>query len=145
MTTNDIGASVHPMQLLLESDYGLTMPLRGEIREGVIARITPNEILVDVGAKSEGVINGRELDSLDDATRKALVVGLPPLPPLSLTLHRNPPSPVKDDPPSFPTFCRRGNSSYRRCKDHVTGTAGAWAGSRPTRRRVVGFLTQAAP
>src|SRR6185436_15423631 len=75
MTTNDIGASVHPMQTLLESDYGLTMPLRGEIREGVIARITPSEILVDVGAKSEGVINGRELDSLDDATRKALAVG----------------------------------------------------------------------
>jgi small subunit ribosomal protein S1 len=75
MTTNEIGASVHPMQTLLESDYGLTMPLRGEIREGVIARVTPSEILVDVGAKSEGVINGRELDSLDDATRKALAVG----------------------------------------------------------------------
>jgi small subunit ribosomal protein S1 len=75
MTTNDVGASVHPMQMLLESDYGLTMPLRGEIREGVIARITPSEILVDVGAKSEGVINGRELDSLDDTTRKALAVG----------------------------------------------------------------------
>jgi len=75
MTTNDIGAAVHPMQTLLESDYGLTMPLRGEIREGVIARITPSEILVDVGAKSEGVISGRELDSLDEATRKALAVG----------------------------------------------------------------------
>jgi len=75
MTTNEIGVPVHPMQTLLESDYGLTMPLRGEIREGVIARVTPSEILVDVGAKSEGVINGRELDSLDDATRKALAVG----------------------------------------------------------------------
>lgn len=63
------------MQSLLESDYGMSMPQRGEIREGVIARITHNEILVDVGAKSEGVIIGREFDGIDDVTRKALAVG----------------------------------------------------------------------
>ena len=63
------------MSALLDSDYGLSLPTRGEIREGVVARITPNEILVDVGAKSEGVITGRELDSLDETTRKALTVG----------------------------------------------------------------------
>jgi len=65
----------NPMLSLLESDYALNMPARGEMREGVIARITPHEVLVDVGAKSEGVINGRELDSLDDESRKALAVG----------------------------------------------------------------------
>lgn len=65
----------NPMSALLESDYGLSMPMRGEIREGVVARITPSEILVDVGAKSEGVITGRELDSLDEATRRALATG----------------------------------------------------------------------
>ena len=63
------------MSALLDSDYGLSMPTRGEIREGVVARITPSEILVDVGAKSEGVITGRELDSLDETTRKALATG----------------------------------------------------------------------
>jgi small subunit ribosomal protein S1 len=68
-------AETNPMHSLLDSDYGLSMPQRGDIREGVIARITPSEILVDVGAKSEGVISGRELDSLDDASRKALAVG----------------------------------------------------------------------
>ena len=51
----------HPMQSLLDADSGLSMPGRGEIRDGVIARITPSEILVDVGAKSEGVITGRAL------------------------------------------------------------------------------------
>jgi len=51
------------------------MPRRGEIREGVIARITPGEVLVDVGAKSEGVITGRELETLDAAMRQALAVG----------------------------------------------------------------------
>ncbi|MCC6189567.1 MAG: S1 RNA-binding domain-containing protein [Anaerolineales bacterium] len=65
----------NPMSALLESDYGLSMPMRGEIREGVVARITPSEILVDVGAKSEGVITGRELDSLDEATRRSLATG----------------------------------------------------------------------
>lgn len=69
------GADANPMFALLDSDYGLSMPSRGEIREGVIARVTPSEILVDVGAKSEGVINGRELDSLDEATRKGLQIG----------------------------------------------------------------------
>jgi small subunit ribosomal protein S1 len=68
-------SDVHPMQALLDSDSGLTMPARGEIREGVVARITPNEILVDVGAKSEGVITGRELETLDEPTRKALAIG----------------------------------------------------------------------
>lgn len=62
------------MHSLLESDYALNLPSRGEMREGVIARITSHEILVDIGAKSEGVITGRELDGLDDVTRKALAV-----------------------------------------------------------------------
>jgi small subunit ribosomal protein S1 len=69
------GTDVNPMLALLDSDYGMSMPSRGEIREGVIARVTPSEILIDVGAKSEGVINGRELDSLDPATRQGLQIG----------------------------------------------------------------------
>ncbi len=68
-------ADANPMLALLDSDYGLHMPSRGEIREGVIARVTNSEILVDVGAKSEGVINGRELDSLDAQTRTSLAPG----------------------------------------------------------------------
>src|SRR5574341_1449980 len=67
--------AAHPMQSLLDSDSGMTMPRRGEIREGVIARVTPGEILVDVGAKSEGVITGRELETLDAAMRQSLAVG----------------------------------------------------------------------
>ena len=67
--------AAHPMQSLLDSDSGMTMPRRGEIREGVIARITPGEVLVDVGAKSEGVITGRELETLDATMRQSLVVG----------------------------------------------------------------------
>jgi small subunit ribosomal protein S1 len=79
MTSKDqnMGGSAadHPMRSLLESESGLNMPQRGEIRDGIVARITPNEILVDVGAKSEGIITGRELESIDDATRKSLAIG----------------------------------------------------------------------
>src|SRR5579862_1915553 len=35
---------------------------RGEVVEGIVARIDPDEVLVDVGLKSEGVIAGREMD-----------------------------------------------------------------------------------
>ena len=35
---------------------------RGEVIDGIVARIDPDEILVDIGLKSEGVINGREMD-----------------------------------------------------------------------------------
>jgi small subunit ribosomal protein S1 len=52
----------------------MNMPQRGEIRDGKIARITSTEILVDVGAKSEGIITGRELETLDEATRASLAV-----------------------------------------------------------------------
>src|SRR5205807_2694022 len=35
---------------------------RGEVIDGVVARIDPDEVLVDIGQKSEGVISGREMD-----------------------------------------------------------------------------------
>ncbi len=72
---NSQSSAVHPMQALLDTDTALNMPAKGEMRDGVIARITNSEILVDVGAKSEGVITGREFESLDEATRRSLAVG----------------------------------------------------------------------
>ncbi len=79
MGAGGASADENPMQSLLNMDSGMNMPRSGEIREGVVARITHNEILVDVGAKSEGVIGGREFDNLDEATRSALKVGEPVL------------------------------------------------------------------
>ncbi|MCB0035000.1 MAG: S1 RNA-binding domain-containing protein, partial [Anaerolineales bacterium] len=34
-----------------------------------------NEVLVDIGAKSEGIINSREVENMDDDTRERLAVG----------------------------------------------------------------------
>ncbi len=66
----------HPMDVLLESDsYELEMPRRGELRKGTIARVTETDILVDVGAKSEGVIPTRELEKLPKEQREELTIG----------------------------------------------------------------------
>ena len=65
----------HPMTSLLESGYGMSQLTKGEVREGKITRITHSEILVDVGAKSEGVIGGKELETIDAKTRGSLQEG----------------------------------------------------------------------
>jgi small subunit ribosomal protein S1 len=54
----------HPMESLLHTDYDVHSLRRGQIVEGVIVQVRPSEILVDVGAKSEGVIWGREIERL---------------------------------------------------------------------------------
>jgi small subunit ribosomal protein S1 len=70
------GVGEHPMHALLDAEsYELETPQRGEIRIGTIARVSENDILVDVGAKSEGVIPSRELDRLSDEERSELKVG----------------------------------------------------------------------
>jgi small subunit ribosomal protein S1 len=66
----------HPMDVLLEAEsYELEIPKRGEIRTGTIARVTETDILVDVGAKSEGVISSKELERLSSEQRDELTVG----------------------------------------------------------------------
>jgi small subunit ribosomal protein S1 len=61
--------------LLNEQDLNVDLPQAGEIRTGVIASISPTQILVSIGAKSEGVVSGRELDQLSAAERESLQVG----------------------------------------------------------------------
>lgn len=62
-----VDMATHPMALLLdEIDQSLLEPHGGEIRTGVIVDKRPHEILVDIGYKSEGIVNGREIDRLSD-------------------------------------------------------------------------------
>lgn len=61
--------------LLKEQDLNVDLPQPGEIRKGVVASISPSQILVSIGAKSEGVVSGRELDQLSAEEREALQVG----------------------------------------------------------------------
>lgn len=67
------GASEHPMDFLLSVDFKL--PKAGEIRRGYIVSNQNNEIIVDIGSKSEGIISNREVDSLDQETKEKLEVG----------------------------------------------------------------------
>ena len=61
--------------LLEEQGLSLDFPSQGEIRQGVIATIRDNEILVSIGTKSEGVISGRELEQIPSDERSAFEVG----------------------------------------------------------------------
>jgi len=61
--------------LLNEQELNVDLPQAGEIRTGMIASISPSQILVSIGAKSEGVVSGRELDQLSAEERDAFEVG----------------------------------------------------------------------
>jgi small subunit ribosomal protein S1 len=61
--------------LLNEQELNVDLPQPGEIRSGIIASISHNQILVSIGAKSEGIIAGKELEQLSAKERDALKVG----------------------------------------------------------------------
>jgi len=65
------------MASLLEQGLAIDFPKRGEIREGIIASINPEQkqILVSVGTKSEGVISGREFEQIPHDELAQLQVG----------------------------------------------------------------------
>jgi small subunit ribosomal protein S1 len=64
------------MEMLLEQEgLGIDFPQQGEIRTGVIASISPNQILVSVGTKSEGVISGKELEAIPPGEMTTLKIG----------------------------------------------------------------------
>lgn len=65
--------SSHPMDFLLGEDFNL--PAAGETRKGWVVAHRSNEILVDIGAKSEGIIPMAEVQTLDVNTRHQLAVG----------------------------------------------------------------------
>jgi small subunit ribosomal protein S1 len=64
-----------PMNELLQEAQGTDVPKKGEVRKGTIARVTPEEILVSIGTKSEGVIPAKELERLTDDAREKLKEG----------------------------------------------------------------------
>src|SRR3990172_9556880 len=70
----DREATMSMAELLAES-YGWKEVRRGDILTGRVVRVSPNEILVDIGAKSEGIIAGRELERLSPDELHALRVG----------------------------------------------------------------------
>jgi small subunit ribosomal protein S1 len=63
------------MAELLEQVYDLKAIRRGDILTGTIVNIAPNEILIDIGSKSEGIVAGHELEKLSREDIEALSLG----------------------------------------------------------------------
>jgi small subunit ribosomal protein S1 len=61
--------------LLNEQDLDIDLPQSGQIRKGTIASIAPSQVLISIGAKSEGIVSSRDLEQLTDEERDALEVG----------------------------------------------------------------------
>jgi small subunit ribosomal protein S1 len=62
-------------ELLAEQDADIKSFKHGDVVEGTIVRIDPDEILVDIGAKSEGVVSNRELYGRNAESAPQLAVG----------------------------------------------------------------------
>ncbi len=67
-------AEVHPMQALLDQG-GYDMPQRGDIREGTIISVTPQEVVIDLGLKREAIVPANDLSRLDKSTLAELQEG----------------------------------------------------------------------
>ena len=54
--------------LLKEDQNSIRALAHGDIVDGVVVRVDPDEVLVDIGAKSEGIISNRELSARGEQT-----------------------------------------------------------------------------
>lgn len=72
---NENSEHTNMASLLEQEGLGIDFPRQGEIRKGVLASISPGQILVSVGTKSEGIITGREFDMIPQEELKELQVG----------------------------------------------------------------------
>ncbi len=57
-------------ELLAQTGYHLTGVKKGNTIEGTITHVTPKEITVDIGGKTEGVVIDRELETYKDVLMK---------------------------------------------------------------------------
>ncbi|HEY6058417.1 MAG TPA: S1 RNA-binding domain-containing protein, partial [Candidatus Limnocylindrales bacterium] len=62
-------------ELLAEQDADIKSFKHGDVVEGTVVRIDKDEILVDIGAKSEGVVSNRELYGRHAETQPQLSIG----------------------------------------------------------------------
>ena len=65
------------MATLLEQEGLWRQVRRGEVVEGVVMRVDPEGILVNLGGKSEGLVALREMQTLSPEARESLQVGDP--------------------------------------------------------------------
>jgi len=72
---SDMAPNASMEDLLKASEQQYRTLKHGEVIEGTIMRVDRDEILVDIGAKTEGVIPSRESQTLSDEERQAMKIG----------------------------------------------------------------------
>jgi small subunit ribosomal protein S1 len=75
MPENDSAENNNMASLLEKEGIQIDFPQQGETRKGVIASINQGQILVSVGTKSEGIISGKEFESIPADELATLKVG----------------------------------------------------------------------
>lgn len=74
-STPDIRSKEFFAQLLNEQSEKLRSLKHGDTMDGVILAIHEHELVVDIGAKSEGVVLARDMHTVVDEEREAIIVG----------------------------------------------------------------------
>jgi small subunit ribosomal protein S1 len=72
-STEQSGSS--EFEQLLESSFAYTPPRRGEIRNAIILQVDVREVIVDMGAKQDGIVPSQDLERLDPEVRQSLKIG----------------------------------------------------------------------
>ena len=72
--TEDAGRAMME-QLLSDPSHEYRAPQFGDVIDGTLMRVDRDELLVDIGSKSEGVIPAREFSTLSEEERQNLKVG----------------------------------------------------------------------
>ena len=67
--------ALSPMWEFLSEEFDYRRPKRGDILDAEVVRIDKDAIIVDVGAKTEGVIPSEDLEKLDEGVRASIEVG----------------------------------------------------------------------
>jgi small subunit ribosomal protein S1 len=72
---SSVGQGMNSMADMLDHYTSCQRLERGQIVSGVVVHISPNEIIVDVGAKCDGVVPDRDLEQMSPADLEAIHVG----------------------------------------------------------------------
>src|SRR6478752_8219287 len=62
-------------QYLSDPSHGYKTLKYGDVMDGTIMRVDRDEILVDIGSKSEGIVPAKEFSSLTSSEKQALAIG----------------------------------------------------------------------
>ena len=76
LTTNSSNDKpANPMAALTPEQYGYKQVKYGDIVSGIVVRVAPHEILVDIGTKSEASVATKEVDELSREGREKIQIG----------------------------------------------------------------------